>query len=288
MLYALLIGCEQRAPDSEERASESDTSAPPDTGTPIDIEFPRAIDACGGSLHTCALTEVGEVVCWGESVDEFSDVPSGVMFSQIGCGAYHMCGLDEVGAIHCWGLDDWGHELVQPPSGEFVSLQVGNSTDCAISAAGEVICWPEFAEDRVPQGTFVSEFSNGLNADCAITLEDGLDCWCEALDESQADTAACRRLIAYPTGEFVNVSMGDYHACVLDMEGAATCWGGFWSGTDNLGGVSISLLWRRAGMPMTPTFSRVRAGPGCRSRFSGFEARLSVCNSIKMDSPLAQ
>ena len=86
----------------------------------------------------------------------------------------------------------------------------------------------------MPRGTFVSELSNGLNADCAITLEDGLDCWCEALDESQAETAACRRLLAYPTGAFVDVNMGDYHACVLDVQGSATCWGGFWSGTDSV------------------------------------------------------
>lgn len=85
-----------------------------------------------GALHTCALRESGDVVCWGSSANGRlgfgSELPMGDptneltlsnvllddangdarTITQIASGANHTCALDSLGDIYCWGDNSQG------------------------------------------------------------------------------------------------------------------------------------------------------------------------------------
>jgi alpha-tubulin suppressor-like RCC1 family protein len=80
-----------------------------------------AIAAGAESLHTCALTTGGSVVCWGNNADgELGDgttsdrltptpvagLASGV--AAVSAGEMHTCALISAGAVVCWGANGYG------------------------------------------------------------------------------------------------------------------------------------------------------------------------------------
>jgi len=86
----------------------------------------RAVDACAGTSHTCALLDDGTVSCWGENDKGqlgFGSVASGLVTpprtnaptelatgvagaSKVRCGGSHTCALLRSGEVTCWGAND--------------------------------------------------------------------------------------------------------------------------------------------------------------------------------------
>ena len=64
-----------------------------------DVEGGPFTAASPGTAHYCALTEAGEVICWGDS--RF-DPPPG-RFTAISSGAVRTCAVTEDGEVVCWG-----------------------------------------------------------------------------------------------------------------------------------------------------------------------------------------
>jgi hypothetical protein len=128
-----------------------------------------------GVQFSCAITEGGELHCWGWNCDgqlgqnlhgvvethEPTLVPGVPAFEQMGLGLAHSCGLTASGEVWCWGRNDRGQLGAETPSirslepvqvsGDvrFQSIAAGFRGSCGISVEGRVHCWG----DRMDLGT---------------------------------------------------------------------------------------------------------------------------------------
>jgi alpha-tubulin suppressor-like RCC1 family protein len=136
------------------------TSSPTPAGTPVPSPSPEGptVSALGaGYGHTCALSDSGEVKCWGgnetgqlgngktktsKTPVNVSGLASGV--TAIAAGAFHTCALTTDGAATCWGSNNQGqlgdgskkdrHAPVQVTglTSEVIAIAAGSAHTCAL------------------------------------------------------------------------------------------------------------------------------------------------------------
>ncbi len=171
--------------------------------------------AAGGD-HTCAITNAGEVVCWGgNNKGQLGDttttdrprpttVPglsSGI--ETISVGGSHTCVL-VTGSVKCWGWNRYGQlgdgtatdrSTPVAVSGLLSGVQAisaGGGHTCALTNAGGVKCWGDNEYGQLGDGTTVnrslpvsvSGLASGVQAiatggynSCALLASGGLQCW---------------------------------------------------------------------------------------------------------------
>lgn len=153
-----------------------DDDTPADLGD-VELGGKEVVALALGVIHTCALTDAGEVFCWGsgqygqlghgakvdigDNEDPFSAGPVAVdddrAVVQIAAGAVHTCALLEDGAIKCWGYnffgelgygnDEWigddelPREVGDVPVGGTVQQIVMGAHTCVLLTDGRVRCW---------------------------------------------------------------------------------------------------------------------------------------------------
>lgn len=84
----------------------------------------------------CALTDQGDVTCWGKWTGEDWVTPDGP-FSAVAVSDVAACGVRPSGALECWSSDG-----VEPtPSGQFVDVDVAGQFACALRVDGAIHCW---------------------------------------------------------------------------------------------------------------------------------------------------
>ncbi len=195
------------------------------------------ISVATGSAYICALSDVGELYCWGDNDYQQASPPSG-RFSALSAGRHHTCALLASSAIACWGVGDWGQ--IDPPNGRFRALSAGDLHNCALSEAAAVYCWgdntwgqssppyelrPDYYRSRTAAVRPVDlqvRISAGGHANethaCALTEAGELFCWAWSYGSSFGAIDA-------PPLRFVAVSADGDHTCALTAEGRARCWG---------------------------------------------------------------
>jgi alpha-tubulin suppressor-like RCC1 family protein len=172
-----------------------------------------------GHLHSCALTSVGAVKCWGRndsgqlgdgttstrlSPVAVAHLSSGVI--AVSAGTDYTCAVTSAGGAKCWGVNDsgqlgdgtdWGRSTPVAVSGlssGVVSVEAGWSHSCALTKAGAVKCWGSNNSGQLgngqPAASFVPVAVSGLSSGvvaitaggsfgCALKGDGALWCWGE-------------------------------------------------------------------------------------------------------------
>ena len=211
--------------------------------TPPDDE--RLTSIASGGLVTCGLRLEGTAVCWGlqpysRGWEGVEGPPKEVVFRSIEAARSTdpreslVCGVTTSGSPSCWGFVSDVIDGRYPWSlGQVTTITVEGLGGCGLWANGTPNCWGRFPHPW-PKSQRFSAISAGMNHTCAIRKGDGrLVCWGD--DEfGQASPPDGERFIgpepdpepvAIPEVPLVTMSLGDEHACGLDNEQNAWCWG---------------------------------------------------------------
>jgi alpha-tubulin suppressor-like RCC1 family protein len=138
----------------------------------------RAIAA--GAHHTCAVTDAGDVTCWGGNAagelgqgdtNDRSSPPSAPVAlaeraSAVATGASFSCALLANGTASCWGSNDAGELGTGDASSRLepgtpvaldegaTAITAGDAHACALLEDGRVACWGSNAHGQLGTGDF--------------------------------------------------------------------------------------------------------------------------------------
>lgn len=195
-----------------------------DRSTPIDVvglESGVAAITAGG-FHTCMVTTVGGVKCWGQNSEgQLGDgttvnrstpvdvVGLGSGVAAVAAGGLHTCALTTGESVQCWGFNFNG--------------QVGDGTD------GNIRTMPV---DVSGLGSGVTAIAaNGLftGHTCAVRTNGGLSCWGDNRFGQLGDGTTANRNspveVTGLAGAVVAVAPGSGHTCAVTAAGGLVCWG---------------------------------------------------------------
>ena len=188
--------------------------ADPAPGTYRDLEM-------AGSQACAIRTEDNTIHCWGSETD--IDVPVDVRAWDMDVGtnvSYRFsCAVTYVDrGLRCWGSNSHGQLNYPSEDGvQWKSVTTATLSACALSLSGEATCWGYSAYQQLaaPPGSFkkLDAYGHGY---CGLREDETVACWGE-------NTGG--RNNSPPGDDFIDVSMGDAHACALHENGVLECWG---------------------------------------------------------------
>ena len=199
-----------------------------------------AEEICVAGHHACARLDDGAVACWGEMESYYAppfvlDVDA----TKLRC-ASRVCVELSDGSIDCY---DWDGQLEEDesyapdpttlPFSDWWLNRTHPIGGCGIDAGAHAVCWPSGLGAR---------FQDTASAYTARHVGFTQACWMltdtDGYIHSIWDGEGCSRSTDpyYPTDtygletppegdDWQRVEAGYYHACALDSEGQATCWG---------------------------------------------------------------
>jgi hypothetical protein len=184
--------------------------------------------------HTCALTSVGGVTCWGYGGNgelgdgttankstpvDVSGLSSGV--ASVSAGNHHTCALTSAGGAECWGENNFG--------------ELGDGTSTGPESCGEHNPCSWTPVDVVGLGSGVSAVSAGARDTCALTDAGAAKCWGVGEYGQLGNGTTTNRSTPVDVlglgGGVAAISVGELFACALTGAGDVQCWG------DNRGGM---------------------------------------------------
>ena len=188
----------------------------------IGLTEPIASVSAGWS-HTCALTTVGNIYCWGRnahgqlgngsSTDSSKPVKVKVIQGDaiaVDAGSRHTCAILEGGALMCWGANSSSQLGMSPRVDRLQPVEVttigapvadisaGAGFTCVVTNVGAAKCWGN---------NFEGQLGNG-------TVDQG----------SPYSTPTPQNVVGLGSG-VESISAGGLHACAVLTTGAVECWG---------------------------------------------------------------
>jgi alpha-tubulin suppressor-like RCC1 family protein len=168
-----------------------------------------------GYSHSCAVSTVGGVKCWGLSTlsdgsTTSSSVPADIVglgagVTAVSAGLGYSCAVAAAGALRCWGNNVYGQ------------LGNGSTTSSAVPVGVAGL------------GAGVTGISAGWSHSCAVTLAGAVKCWGhnafgELGDGTTSDSAVPVGVVGLGSG-VIAVSVGEFHSCAVTRTGGVKCWG---------------------------------------------------------------
>ncbi|CAL5222769.1 g5181 [Coccomyxa viridis] len=178
----------------------------------------RIKQVSAGGMHSCVLTDTGEVWTWGEPWGDFSmkvdrspkSVAGATDIVKIACGAFHNLCLNAAGEVLAWGINDFGQlgngstfyetsptKVVGLESVRIADIAAGGWHSLALTTEGEVFVWGRGEYGRLGLGD--RSGSSKLRATEVHFRE--------------------------PETRIVQASCGGTHTMVLSSEGRIFVWG---------------------------------------------------------------
>lgn len=195
-----------------------------------------------GSRHTCAITGVGGLRCWGANWGgqlgngvsgdaELSPVDVAGLdgpAQDIAAGGSHTCAIISGGRLQCWGANQAG-QLGDGAGGEFgdlnpmpvdvegllgnvLSVDAGTFHTCAVTEAAQVACWGY---------NVYSQLGAGPSEQCQLTDPSATPRF------AGAEPTPCSTVpqIVPELHDIKTVALGANHTCALNTAGTVRCWG---------------------------------------------------------------
>jgi alpha-tubulin suppressor-like RCC1 family protein len=172
------------------------------------------IQVTAGMGHSCAMTSLGAVYCWGANkngqlgIGYISDceqvpvrVPGILEAALVEAGGVHTCVLERNGRVLCFGSNEFG--------------QLGNSIDTSLSSPTVV--------DGLPA---IRHLVADTAQTCAISDDAEVFCWgYHAGADVNVDQSYHPIKIGQNIKDAVDISVGEKHLCVLTSRDSVLCRG---------------------------------------------------------------
>ena len=206
-----------------------------DDGCQADCTLTKGASAVAlGWYHTCALTSLGEVRCWGRNnygqlgqgnTVQIGDdeAPSSIPAVNVGgskvlavtAGEWHTCVIVEGGKVRCWGRSNVGQlglastntigDNEQPWSvaevpigGPAKAIAAGRDHTCAVLEGGQVRCWGGNAGGQLGYGNV------------------------NTIGDNETPASAGDVAVGGPVGK---ITAGETFTCAVLETGKVRCWG---------------------------------------------------------------
>jgi alpha-tubulin suppressor-like RCC1 family protein len=163
------------------------------------------------------------------------------------------CAIVGQGGVECWGWNGAGNlgigtadnnahpsPAAVPGISTAVALSGGGNNVCAVLANGTLQCWGSNGQGVMGNGTKgtgpfapttvsglagVQAASVGLNAACALTSNDSIDCWGVLPTVGVMVSASLVSESGFPNAAAISVGLGNQILCVLSSMATVSCVG---------------------------------------------------------------
>jgi len=216
---------------------------------------PRVARVSIGRHHVCALSEAGQVFCWGrndarqvgDGTQQHRSLPTLVAglgpASQVAAGDDGSCAITRSGELHCWGTV--ARSKLQRPTrvdglSDVREVAIGSSHACAVVGAGSVRCWGANAYGQLGNGTtleldprrvaIVADLHDaravvvGSSTSCALRKGGDVVCWGAERSNKASMRTTPGPIAGLPRLSSIGVSNQD-RVWGLSTEGSVYSWG---------------------------------------------------------------
>lgn len=212
----------------------------------------------GGGIHCWGSNtygQLGDLSYWDSTTPvDVVGLTSGV--TAISTGDYHTCALTNLGGVKCWGRNTYGQlgngsteNSITPVdvtglTSQVIAVSSGDYHTCALTSSGEVKCWGRNIYRQLGDGTttdrltpvnvlgltgMVSTISAGGYHNCALTTGGGVKCWGDdfhgQLGDGTTEISSTPVDVVGLSSGVIAINSGGYHTCVVTSEGGIKCWG---------------------------------------------------------------